>query len=151
MNASKLNPIEWVSEAGRKAHVLLVMKTLECAEHPAQRRLMQLSAGITMLALCVGTAHADGIADMVSKGADQGDSIKTNAGRLMAAGGFILAGFGGYNWWRKGKEGENSQVKAGQIAWPILGGAALGATGFLLVKAGETIGISGASQGALPN
>jgi hypothetical protein len=151
MNASKFNPIEWISEVGRKAHILLVMKTMECAEDPAQRRLMQLSAGVTMLTLCVGTAHADGIADMIGKAADQGDSIKTYAGRLFGAGGFLLAGYGGYNWWRKGKEGEQSHVKAGQIAWPILGGAALGATGFVLVKAGETIGISGASQGALPN
>jgi hypothetical protein len=151
MDARQLNPIEWINETGRRAHVLLITKTLECADDPAQRRLMQLSAGATTLALCVGTAHAEGIADMAGTAADQGDSLKTDFGRLFAACGFMLAGWGGYNWWRKGKEGENSRISAGQIAWPILGGAALGATGFLLVKAGETIGISGSSQGQLPD
>jgi hypothetical protein len=157
MKPHKLNPRIWinaVNDSVCKAHIALVMKMLDCSDCPQQRALMQLSAGVTLLSISMGSAYAqssDGIAGMVVKAADQGDVIKTAGGRLFAAVGFLLAGYGGYNWWRRGKEGERSDIKGSQIAMPLIGGAVLGATGFVLIKAGESLGISGASQGALPN
>ncbi|HET9644743.1 MAG TPA: DUF6750 family protein [Burkholderiaceae bacterium] len=155
MSKVSLNPIEWLADAGRHLYVKATVRAGQLAnrqwEHPWQGQLMRATAGVTLLGLVAKSAHADGVADMVTKAADQGDVIKTNAGRLFAAGGFGGAGYGGYHWWRKGKEGEHSQIKAGQIVWPIVGGAVLGATGYVLIKAGETVGIAGSSQGQIPN
>lgn len=148
-----LKPIEWATDMTRQAHIALLAKSDEFAQCPRQRRLMMASAALTFTGLFVATAaHAqDGIAGMVDKAAQQGDTMKTAFGKLFAAAGFGGAGYGGYNWWRKGKEGEQSHVKGSQIFVPILAGAALGATGFVMIKAGETVGIQGSSQGQLPN
>lgn len=158
MKKAMLKPIEWVIDLPRKAHVSLMVKSMECAQSPRQKRLMMASAAVTFTGLFVANAaHAaaeggatGGIAGMVDTAAVQGDSIKASLGKLFAAVGFGGAGYGGYNWWRKGKEGEQSQIKGSQIFVPLLAGAALGATGFVMIKAGETVGIQSSSQGALP-
>lgn len=145
-------PAEWASDLTCKIHVAFMNKVMQFSENPRERRLMMASAVLTCTSLILASAaHAEGgIAGMVSTAADQGDSIKTNAGKLMAAVGFVGAGYGGYNWWRKGREGEQSHIKGGQIFVPILAGAALGATGFVMLRAGESVGIQPSSQGALP-
>lgn len=155
MKKAMLKPIEWLGDLGRKAHIIATAKCTDYVESrtPRERRIMMASAAMTFTGLFVATAaHAqsNGIAGMVDTAAQQGDSIKTNLGKLFAAVGFGGAGYGGYNWWRKGKEGEHSQIKGGQIFVPILAGAALGATGFVMIKAGESVGIQSSSQGALP-
>jgi hypothetical protein len=153
MKPVKLSPLNAFNEALCKAHIKLIIKMMDCVDSPAQRALMQLSAGATLVGLSAGTAYAQsggGVAGMVTVAADQGEIVKLAAGRLFAAIGFIGAGWGGYNWWRKGKEGEDSRIKGGQIAWPIIGGAVLGATGFVMIRAGETVGIQGSSHGQLP-
>ncbi len=158
MKKVMLKPIDWISDLSRKAHVSLMVKGMECAQSPRQRRLMMASAAVTFTGMFVAeAAHAaaetgpGGIAGMVNTAAQQGDSIKTSLGKLFAAVGFGGAGYGGYNWWRKGKEGEQSQIKAGQIFVPLLAGAALGATGYVMIKAGESVGIQSSSQGQLPS
>lgn len=155
MPALKLNLRDGIANLGIRAHVALSTRYARLAErqweHPWQQSLMKATASLTMLGLVATAAHADGLADMASHAADQGDSVKTYGGRLAAAVGFILAMYGGFNWWKHGKEGEQTQIKAKQIYGPLLGGMALGATGYLLVKAGETIGVAGSQQGQLPN
>lgn len=136
-----------------KVHVWALAWQQKVQDNPFERRLMKASAGTTFLSLFLltSTAHADGgLAAMVETGANQGEAIKGSAGKLFAAVGFCLAGWGGYNWWVKSKEGENSRIKGSQIWGPIVAGAVLGATGYVLIKAGETIGIQGSSQGQLP-
>lgn len=154
MKKAIFNPLKWAGDLSRKAHVCLMAKTMEYAESPRQRRLMMASAAVTFTGLFIANAaHAQaqgGIAGMVNSAAQQGDSIKTSLGKLFAAAGFGGAGYGGYNWWRKGKEGEQSHIKGSQIFVPILAGAVLGATGYVMIKAGETVGIQSSSQGALP-
>lgn len=146
MKLSSLNPLDLFNEAGRFVHVKLTTAAAVAAwpspQDLQQRRLMQIGAGVTLLGLAA-SAHAGGFADLFTTAATQGDSMKGSLGKIFAAGGFGGAGYGGYNWWRKGKEGENSQVKGSQIVVPLLGGSALAATGFMLVKAGETVGITG--------
>jgi len=150
-------PFEMVVDLSRKAHVALLAKCDVYMQDPRQRRLVMASAAVTFTSLCVADiAHAQatgagGIAGMADVAATQGDSIKTSLGKLFAAAGFGGAGYGGYNWWRKGKEGEQSQIKGGQIFFPLVGGAVLGATGYVLIKAGESVGIGASSQGALPS
>lgn len=155
MHAQKLKLKETAADLGRRFHIKVMTTYSRLAEkrweHDWQRQLMRATAAVTFIGVTISSAHADGLADMVSHSADQGDSVKTNLGRLFSAVGFGGAGYGGWNWWRKGKEGEQSQIKAFQIVGPLLGGMALGATGYFLVKAGETIGVSGSSQGQLPN
>jgi len=123
-----------------------------CAQNPKQQRIMLASAGLTFTGLFASSAaHAEGIADMFTTGGQQADTIKDALGKIFSAAGFAGAGYGGYNWWRKGKEGEQSQIKGSQIFVPILGGAALGAIGYVMIKAGESVGISASQQGVIPN
>lgn len=136
-----------------KTHAWALSVQHRAEKNPTERRLMKASAATTFvgLTLMVSTAHATGLAGMVDTGATQADSMKSSAGKIFAAFGFILAGWGGLNWWKKSKEGENSRITGTQIWGPIVAGAVLGATGFVLIKAGETIGISSSQQGALPS
>ncbi|MBR4877638.1 MAG: hypothetical protein IKU14_08005 [Rhodocyclaceae bacterium] len=136
---------------GRTAHASATATTTKYLTYMEgrpvrERRLMMASACITFIGLYFvsAAAHAagEGLAGMFDTAAQQGESIKTSLGKIFTAGGFAGAGYGGYNWWRKGKEGERSQVTGGQVLVPILGGAALGATGFVLARGGETIGIN---------
>ena len=155
MKKTMLKTVEWLGDLGRKAHITASAKCAAYAESrtPRERRIMLVSAAATFTGLCVTTAaYADGkgLASMVEEAAQQGDSIKTNAGKMFAAGGFVGAAYGGYNWWRKGKEGEHSQIKGSQILVPILAGAVLGAIGYVMIKVGETVGIQSSSQGQLP-
>ncbi|WP_312937545.1 hypothetical protein [Stutzerimonas nitrititolerans] len=147
-----LRPFESIADVGRKAHIALIAKTTEIAKCPQQKAIMMASASVTTLVLTVGstTARAQGWGGMAETGAEQGDSIKESVGRVFAAVGFILAGLGGYNLWRKGKEGEQTRITGQQVLIPLLGGAALGATGYVLTTSGETVGIDGAAQGQIP-
>ena len=152
MKTKLSNAWNWMGMQCYAAHLALLAKVDEYAQSPRQRNLMLASAVITGGGLLLATsARADGIADMVDKAATQGTSIKASLGKIFAAAGFGGAGYGGYNWWRKGKEGEQSHIKGGQIFTPILAGAALGATGFMMIKAGETVGVSAGDQGNVPN
>ncbi|UUZ48511.1 hypothetical protein LP420_38190 [Massilia sp. B-10] len=73
---------------------------------------------------------------MVNVAGDQADKIKLSLGKIFAALGFAsLAAKHGWNWYRKGKEGEQSHIKGQQIIVPIAAGAALGAIGFVMIKA----------------
>lgn len=135
-------------------HTRLLDRHAAYAQSPAQQRLMNLSAAIVCGGLLFATsAHAqqsDGIAGMVTVAGDQADRIKTSLGKIFAALGFGVAGTGGWNWYRKGKEGEQSHIKGQQIIVPIAAGAALGAIGFVMVKAGESIGIQRSDLGVVP-
>lgn len=141
-------------DACRGIYAALLEKQAQCAQSPRQRRLMMISAALTGGGLAFASAaHADtssGLAGLFHVGTTQAASIKTDLGVVFAALGFGGAGFGGINWIKKGREGEHSQVKAGQIYVPILAGAALGAIGFVMIKSGETVGIDGSSHGVVP-
>ncbi|MBA5690552.1 DUF6750 family protein [Rugamonas apoptosis] len=138
----------------RRIYANLQATQAQCALSPRQRRLMMISAALTGGCLAVaGPAHADtssGLAGLFHVGTTQAASIKTDLGVVFAALGFGGAGLGGINWVKKGKEGEHSQLKAHQIYVPILAGAVLGAIGYTMIKAGETIGIDGSSHGVVP-
>lgn len=124
------------------------------ADSPRERRLMLGSASLVCCGLLLTTSAAaqsnDGVAGMVNTAGAQADTIKIALGKIFAAAGFAGAGIGGYNWWRKGKEGEQSHIKGSQIFVPILAGAALGAIGFVMIKAGESVGIQRSDLGAVP-
>lgn len=152
---TKLGSIwDWIGLRCYSAHLALLASATEYAQTPRQRKLMLASAVITggglLLATSAHAAPGDGIAGMVNTAATQGTSIKASLGKLFAAGGFGAAGYGSYNWFRKGKEGEQSHIKGGQIFIPILAGAALGATGFMMIKAGESVGVSASDHGVVP-
>jgi hypothetical protein len=117
-------------------------------QFPRQRAVMLASAGVTFGALiCSEAALAEGWAGMVEKGADQGDRIKKGAAKLLAVVGFFAGGTGAWNWYKKGSEGDRSDIKAKQIFVPIAAGAALGAVAYLLDRTGETVGISPSEYG----
>ena len=147
----KFNPIEFAVDAVRRGHIRLLTKAEEYKANPMQRGLMLMTAGPTMSTLLVTkTAYADGLAGMAEKGSEQGDSIKESLGPIFLALGFAGAAFGGMNMWKKTND-ENSRITGKQIWGPMLAGAALGGTGFMMTTAGETVGISGSEFGKVPN
>ena len=147
----KFNPIEFAVDAVRRGHIRLLTKAEEYKANPMQRGLMFMTAGLTMSTLLVTkTAYADGLAGMAEKGSEQGDSVKESLGPIFLALGFAGAAFGGMNMWKKTQQGENSRITGTQIWGPLLGGAALGATGFMMTTAGETVGIDAGQQGVIP-
>ncbi|MBI3903275.1 MAG: hypothetical protein HY306_10120 [Nitrosomonadales bacterium] len=144
--------IEWAGDVPRKAHIALVMRVMQYTASPQQRFALLAGAATTTAALLfVRTAHADGFADMFGKASDQGDSIKESLGKIFAAAAFGFAGWGGYNLFRKnGDKSGHSPITTGQIIGPLLAGAMLGASGFMMLRAGETVGIEASSQGQVP-
>jgi len=76
--------------------------------------------------------------------------MKERLRKIFAVLGFGGAGYGGMNMWKKTQQGENSRVTGTQIWGPMLGGAALGATGFMMVATGEPEGIDAGQQGVVP-
>lgn len=137
-----------------QAHFRLTATRDAMAGSPHRQRLMIVSAAIVCGGLLVATAASaqtgDGIAGLLNKAGTQADSAKLSLGKVFAAAGFGGAGLGGWNWWRKGKEGEQSHIKGSQIFVPILAGAALGAIGFVMIKAGESVGIQRSDMGVVP-
>ncbi|RSZ55247.1 hypothetical protein HF313_22905 [Massilia atriviolacea] len=137
-----------------QAHLRLTATRDAMSGSSREHRLMLVSAAIVCGGLLVATAASaqgsDGIAGLVNKAGTQADSVKLSLGKVFAAAGFAGAGFGGWNWWRKGKEGEQSHIKGSQIFVPILAGAALGAIGFVMIKAGESVGIQRSDMGVVP-
>lgn len=121
---------------------------------PVQRRIMHISAVLVCGGLLFATsAHAqqsEGLAGMAQSAGDQADRVKQSFGKIFAALGFAAAGAGGWNGYRKGKEGEQSHIKGGQIVGPIVAGAVLGAIGYVMIKAGETVGVHRGDLGAVP-
>lgn len=153
-----LKPVEQVQNLGRKAQISASLKVDDCLVEASnynrlQRILMMISAGVTFggVSLLLATsAHADGIADFFTSGATQADTIKTGIGKIVATGGFGAACYGGYNMYRKNKEGDRSQIEGKQVYGPILGGAVLGSIGAVMIKFGETIGLSSGDYGTVP-
>ncbi|KMM24074.1 hypothetical protein L540_08055 [Bordetella pseudohinzii] len=97
--------------------------------------------GVAVSLLLVDTALAQGIGGMANTAASQTDQVKEAAKRILQGVGVLSGGYGVYNWFRKGKEGENSRISGGQITVPILAGAGMGAISFLINTAGQTVGM----------
>lgn len=118
----------------------IYMKT----EQLEQRILfLSLLLFITLFAfLFPSHAHAaKGLARMAEEAAAQSNSVKNSLSTIFTAIGFAGVGYGAFNLWRKGKEGEQSRITAAQIFIPMVGGAALAAVSFMLTMAQDTVGI----------
>lgn len=123
----------------------------EIATNEKERKIMNYSASITYLFLMLFPVlmlltpnfsfAADGFAGMASKGADQANSIQEYAKVGFYALGVLGVGYGCWNIFRKGKEGENSQITASKILIPLIGGAALGGVGYMMQTSAETVGV----------
>lgn len=123
------------------------------ATNEKERKIMNCSALITYWILMIapivmliipGISYAEensGLAGMLWRGADQADSSKDAMKIVFYAVGFCGVGYGCWNLFRKGKEGENSQVSATKILVPLLGGAALGGVAYMMKTSAETIGV----------
>lgn len=118
---------------------------------PLSRKLFAASFAFTTLGIAATRpAYADdGLAGVFSTGADQASSIKSSAGTIFMCVGIFFAAFGVKKWFDKG--GEHGQsVKAGHIYIPIIAGVGLGALGYVMKVAGETVGVSDSDYGDLP-
>lgn len=151
--AFKINPIEAVGNLSRQALVRAQVYIEQYSVDPREKRIMLATAAITTGTLFFSTAaSADGgWAGMFNTGANQADAIKTNFGKLLGLGGLISGSVGGWNWYKKGSEGDRSDIKPKQIFGPIVAGAALGSISFILMRTGETVGISASEYGQVPN
>lgn len=151
--AFKINPIEAVGNLGRQVLVRAQVYIDQYTVDPREKRIMLATAAITSGALIFSTAaSADGgWAGMVNTGANQADSIKNNFGKFLGLAGLFSGAVGGWNWYKKGSEGDRSDIKPKQIFGPIVAGAALGSISFILMRTGETAGISASEYGQVPN
>lgn len=150
----KINPMEYTIDLGRKAQIGLQTWCDKHTADPVQRRIMLTTAAITFGALAISTgaaaADGEGMAGMLSTGASQADSGTNSLAKIFKFLGFGGAAYGGFNWWKKGQDGARSDIKATQIFIPILAGAGIGGIGFLMGKAGETVGMSTSTYGQVP-
>ncbi|CAG9260896.1 conserved membrane hypothetical protein [Burkholderia diffusa] len=142
---------ELAADVCRMAYITMTNTRARCLDSfsPRERKLALASAAATFGGLCIVTsARASGIADMANTAADQGTAVKTALLKLVVVIGLISAAYGVWNLFKKGKEGEHSQIKAGQIFIPIIAGACIAAIGFIMQKGGETVGVNSSSYGA---
>ena len=82
-------------------------------------RLKASYYGYTTCALLLmsNAASAEGISDMVGELKDQSTSAGNDAITIFATLGIPIAGIGVFNWYRKSKEGDHSNIQAAKI-WP---------------------------------
>ena len=133
--------IDLFNTAAQKLHCHWVCTTTHILHSDLGRFSMLALLGGAVSFLLIDTAAAQGIAGMAETSAGQADRVKAAASRVFGAGGLLTGGYGAWNWYRKGKEGENSRISGGQITVPILAGAGLGAISYLLKVAAETVGM----------
>ncbi|MHC8347716.1 DUF6750 family protein [Pseudomonas sp. RT6P73] len=149
----KINLLDYTIELGCKAQIGLQTWCDKHTADPAQRQIMLTTAAITFGALAFSTgasADGEGMAGMLSTGASQATSGTNSLAQIFKFLGFGGAAYGGFNWWKKGQDGARSDIKATQIFIPILAGAGIGGIGFLMGKAGETVGMATSTYGQVP-
>ena len=125
-------------------------KTSRFSAH--ERTIMGASASFTMIALSSTEALAqttNGLAGMVTTAATQGSTIKTNLATIFEVFGFFTGIYGMFNLYRKSNP--QNHVTAQQVYIPIVAGAFMGAVGWLMMRAGETVGMPTGNQGVIPN
>lgn len=132
-----------------RAHMLAQSLAGRYADSPRERKMMLATAGVVFSAMaCSEAALAeDGLAGMFNKGATQAGSIQKSIAKVLGVAGFFSGGVGAWNWYKKGSEGDRSDIKPKQIFGPIAAGAALGGVAYLLDRTGETVGISPSEYG----
>ncbi|NWC89970.1 DUF6750 family protein [Pseudomonas reactans] len=149
----KFSPVEYTGDLGRRALIGLQNWCEKHTAEPGQRQIMLATAAVTFTALAFSTgasAAGEGFAGMLDTGATQADSGKNSLAKIFQFLGFGGAAYGGFNWWKKGQEGARSDIKATQIFIPMLAGAGIGGIGFLMGKAGETVGMATSTFGQVP-
>ncbi|WP_088698667.1 hypothetical protein [Halomonas campaniensis] len=121
--------------------------------NPASR-----SAFFTGAALVTGAqsafAQTGGFAGTASTVAEQGKGIADSAGTIFAAIGFIIAGWGGLNMYKRSRETRDDgapQTPITKIVGPMVAGAVLAATGAFMITGGETLGVQETDYGTVPN
>ncbi|MBS8270864.1 hypothetical protein DYI26_19350 [Halomonas litopenaei] len=98
-------------------------------------------------------AQDGGFAGTASTVADQGSSIADSAGTIFMALGFVIAGWGGLNMYKRSRETRDDgqpQTPVMKIVGPWVAGALLAGTGAFMTLGGETIGIQESDYGNVP-
>lgn len=134
----KLDQLEQIAQ---QAHCNLVCAGAGQGGSQTAKRAGLMVLGTVASLVLVDVAMAQGIGEMAVTAAGQSDQVKEATKRILQGVGVLSGGYGGYNWFRKGKEGENSRITGGQITVPILAGAGMGAISFLINTAGQTVGM----------
>jgi hypothetical protein len=118
------------------------------------KAIFQVSSGVTFAVLMMASgsvfAQTQGLAGMAQTAADQADAVRLTAGKICMFLGLGGGLFGISKLVQKGKEGENSHVKAGHIVIPIVGGVLLGALGAVMAKVGQSVGLQSTDYGSIP-
>ncbi|MDL4860705.1 hypothetical protein NPJ88_000010 [Halomonas elongata] len=113
-------------------------------------------AGATMVTgaqSAVAQSSGGGFGGMSSTAAEQGSTIADNASTIFVAAGFIIAGFGGMNLYKRSREtrdGGTPETPMMKIIGPFVAGAVLASTGAVMILGGETIGIDQSDYGTIP-
>lgn len=112
-------------------------------------------AGYTAMTLIPTKAHAeDGFAGLFNISATQAKSISSSVAIIFVAVGVCIAGVGGFNFYKRTQEssrGGAAETSLLKCFGPIVAGAVLAGTGFMVRKGGETVGVDSSEYGKLPS
>ncbi|MFY3175294.1 DUF6750 family protein [Achromobacter xylosoxidans] len=133
--------LDQVETGAQQAHCNMVCSMSRAVDSASGRFIVLMLIGATVSLFLADAAMAQGIAGMANTAAGQSDQVKESAKRIFGGLGLLSGGYGAYNWFRKGKEGENSRITGGQIIVPFLAGAGLGAVAYMINTAGQTVGM----------
>lgn len=111
-------------------------------------------AGAAMVTVSQSSmAQEGGFAGTASTLEDQGSAIADSAGLIFVAVGFVIAGWGGLNMYKRSRETRDDgqpQTPVMKIIGPWVAGALLAGTGAFMTLGGETLGIQESNYGNVP-
>lgn len=139
---------EWIFEKAYRAHASVENLATQFKFSPRGRRLVIASSTVIFTTLHLGSARAEGFADIFDALGRQAERIMPAVLRICVVVGVILVIFGLLNLYKKSQPG--SHVEGKSIGLPILVGAMLGGVGWLFSRSGETVGMQSGSFGQLP-
>lgn len=109
--------------------------------------VMGFALTISVFSVVTYAQTGGGAAGMAQAAGTQADTIKALLGKFFTFIGILAVAGGFFNMIRKGKEGDNSNIKGSHIFVPILGGALLGTAGVIMFKAAQTVGLQDGDMG----
>lgn len=120
---------------------------------PASRAAFFAGAAMVLGTQTAIASNGGGFGGMSTTAANQSSMIAENASTIFISIGFIIAGWGGLNLYKRSREtrdGGTPETPMTKIIGPFVAGAVLASTGAVMVMGGETIGIDKSNYGTIP-
>lgn len=135
-----------------KIQIALSMKAGSYLNNPASRAAF-LTGAYSVYGIQAAVAQDGGFAGVGTTVAEQGTSLADSGSTIFMAVGFIIAGWGGLNMYKRSRETRDDgqpQTPVTKIVGPMVAGAVLAATGTFMKFGGETLGVDESNYGTVP-